>query len=74
MVAIERQGRIDQEGKLWLDAPLPLREQAVRVLVLVPEPDEDEWLRNAAQSPSFAFLHETEEDIYSPTDGKPPGQ
>jgi hypothetical protein len=32
---------------------------------------EGEWLKNAAKNPTFDFLKESEEDIYSPTDGKP---
>lgn len=32
---------------------------------------EKEWLYSAANDPSFDFLKEPEEDIYSLTDGKP---
>ena len=36
-----------------------------------PSEDEAEWLQAAARNPAFAVLKEPEEDIYSPTDGKP---
>lgn len=75
MVAIETQGRIDREGKLLLDEPLQLRDQPVRVLILVPELDESdaEWLQAVSRSPSFDFLRE-EEEVYSREDGKPLSQ
>jgi len=32
---------------------------------------DNDWVRGAAISPSFDFLHEKAEDIYSLTDGSP---
>lgn len=76
MRAVELNGEIDAEGRLHLDETFhaPGRPQRVEVLVLFrddPEIDEQEWLLNASKSPSFAFLHDPEEDIYSLSDGKP---
>ena len=33
--------------------------------------DEQTWLQAIATNPSFAFLHDSEEDIYTSEDGKP---
>jgi len=33
--------------------------------------NEESWLKYAAQNPSFQFLSEPEEDIYSVNDGEP---
>lgn len=33
--------------------------------------DETEWLKAAAHNPTFDFLKDAAEDIYSPTDGSP---
>ncbi|KPQ43202.1 MAG: hypothetical protein MPEBLZ_02237, partial [Candidatus Methanoperedens nitroreducens] len=57
------------------DEPLPFAGPAkVRVIILLAEEgdiNEKEWLYAAAKDPSFDFLKEPEEDIYSLTDGKP---
>lgn len=74
MKAIEVAGHIDQSRVLHLDAPLDIAgPRRVRVLVLVPEDEvsEAEWNRAIAANPAFEFLHDSAEDIYSPTDGKP---
>jgi hypothetical protein len=58
-----------------LDKPLPVYSKGkVRLIVLLPDEDdidEKEWLSAAATNPSFNFLKEPEEDIYSISDGKP---
>ena len=33
--------------------------------------DEAEWLRAAAANPALAFLKDPEEDVYTPSDGRP---
>jgi len=74
MKAIEVAGHVDRCQVLHLDEPLDvIGPRRVRVLVLVPEDElsEAEWQRAAAKNPSFEFLHDPGEDIYSPTDGKP---
>ncbi|MBI5748980.1 MAG: hypothetical protein HZA00_07625 [Nitrospinae bacterium] len=73
--AIEITATIDAQKKLILDEPLPVVGPArVRVIILLPEDieiDEKEWLYTAAVNPSFDFLKEPEEDIYTINDGKP---
>jgi len=82
MTAIEMTGTIDKHRQLRLDDSLPVPgPMRVRVIVLYPssgeedvadvDSDEAEWLQAAARNPAFAVLKEPEEDIYSPTDGKP---
>ncbi len=73
MQAIETTAQIDQLGNLKLLTPLRLRNQKVRVIILLPEGDEIDdksWLL-AIQNPAFDFLNEPEEDIYSIQDGIP---
>ncbi|MDT5122956.1 MAG: hypothetical protein QOC96_2438 [Acidobacteriota bacterium] len=74
--AIEVQGEIDEQNQLHLDEPLrAVKPGRVRVIILLAEEsemdDEREWLEAAANNPAFAFLHDTEEDIYTAADGKP---
>ncbi len=73
--AIETTGEIDSERHLVLDAPLPISGPAkVRVIILIPEESdisEKEWLYAASRNPSFDFLNDPEEDIYTLDDGKP---
>ncbi len=74
MKAIETTGKIDKEGVLHLDTPLELKEQTVKVIVLIPEEveiEEQEWLKAISHNSAFDFLHEEKEDIYSLSDGKP---
>jgi hypothetical protein len=73
--AIELTGKIDAHRRLVLDDALPITgPRNVRVIILVPDEediDESEWLQAAYENPSFAFLKDPEEDIYSISDGKP---
>lgn len=74
--AIETTGIIDSQGHLQLDQPLNnAKEQRVRVIVLLAETEdtinEQDWLKAAATNPSFAFLQDAEEDIYTLNDGQP---
>src|SRR5690348_9932695 len=83
MRAIEVEGTVDEAGQLSLDEPLQaVRPGRVRLIVLTPDAtddresasddvDEHAWLRAAAASPSYAFLADPAEDVYSPHDGKP---
>ena len=73
MQAIETTAQVDQSGNLHLLTPLRLRNQKVRVIILLPESDDIDdktWLY-AIQNPAFDFLNEPEEDIYSNQDGNP---
>lgn len=72
MQAIETKGLVDHEGQLKLTHPLPVRDQSVRVLILLPDSDalpDEAWLRSVAQNPAFDFLRDEDEAIYSPADG-----
>ena len=73
--AIEMTGTVDAHYHLVLDDDLPIKgPRKVRVIILLPEEediDESEWLQAASGNPSFAFLEDPEEDIYSINDGKP---
>ncbi len=75
MKAIEMTGIVDEHHQLQLDGLLPVSGPVrVRILVLYPlsdELDETEWLRAAVRNPAFAFLGDSEEDIYSLADGEP---
>ncbi len=79
MKAIETRGKVDRNGRLIVEEPVPLPEAAnVRVIVLAPEdgdehpePDERAWLRAATAGGAFDFLNDPAEDVYTPTDGKP---
>jgi hypothetical protein len=75
MKALETTGRIEKSGILKLDKPLTIsRNQRVKVIILYTEEDEiDEgsWLSSVNGNPSFDFLRDKKEDIYSLTDGKP---
>ncbi len=74
MVAIESSGTINQEGQLILNHPLDLRNQKVKVLILVPDvSDDEEWLTAIHTTPSFDFLQDEAENIYTLNDGISPG-
>lgn len=73
--AIETTGTVDARQHLLLDEALPISgSKKVRVIILFQEEDEideSEWLQAASVNPSFDFLKNPEEDIYSMNDGKP---
>ena len=75
MNAIEATGVVDAQHQLRLDKPLPIAGQSrVRVIVLVPEEadiSEAAWTKTVAPRPSFDFLKDAAEDIYTAADGKP---
>ncbi len=73
MKAIETIGKIDKDGLLHV-SPFKEKNRNVKVIVLVPESDEyneSEWLKAISENPSFSFLKEPYEDIYSNQSGKP---
>lgn len=77
MKAYELPATVMANGHLtWPDFQLDpaLKDAQVRVIVLVEEANDlsdDDWLKAATQNPAFDFLHASEEDIYSVSDGKP---
>ena len=75
MRVIETTGTLTAQGQLQLDQPMPqAKSSPVRVIVLLPDDDDleqENWLQAVANNPSFAFLHDPEEDIYTLADGHP---
>jgi hypothetical protein len=75
MRAIEATGTLNTQGYVQLDYPLPQTQNSrVRVILLVPEEgdlDEPAWLSAVSNNPSFAFLNDPEEDVYTLEDGQP---
>ena len=75
MRAIEDTGTLNTQGHIQLDHPLPQgKASRVRVILLIPEEDElneQTWLGAISTNPSFAYLHDPEEDIYTLEDGQP---
>ena len=76
MKAIEFHSKTDKAGYLKVDYKMNLPNKKVRVIILVdneyPMLDDDKiWTQAMAQNPSFDFLKEPEENIYSLNDGEP---
>jgi hypothetical protein len=75
MKALETTGTIGKSGVLKLDSPISISEkQKVKVIILYTEEeeiDESLWLSAVKGNPSFSFLENKKEDIYSLADGKP---
>lgn len=75
MKAIELNYKTDNEGRLNIEYQLDRLNSAVRVLILVEDTtsqdEEKEWLKAISDNPSFEFLKDDSEDIYSLTDGEP---
>ncbi len=75
LTAIETTGTIEQSGRIVIDETFSVDSPtSVRVIVLFPEAEdlsESEWLQSASKNGAFDFLNDSDEDIYSLTDGKP---
>ena len=74
MRTIETTGILNTQGQIQLDHPIPQdKARFVRVILLMPEEElnEQTWLNAVSNNPSFAFLHDPEEDIYTLKDGLP---
>ncbi len=70
MIAFETKGTIDDQGFLSVKQPIALRNRKVRVLVLLQDStDDSEWIQAISANPSFDFLHDEAEAIYSSNDG-----
>ena len=62
------------QGQIQGDRPIPqAKNRLVRVILLMPEDElnEQTWLDAVSNNPSFAFLNDPEEDIYTLKDGQP---
>ncbi|MBM3435108.1 MAG: hypothetical protein FJY07_02695 [Bacteroidetes bacterium] len=76
MRAIEIKSKTDKSGHLNISYKLDKSESNVRVLILldddISEQDEENlWLQSISKNPSFDFLSDPVEDIYSLKDGEP---
>ena len=75
MKAIETTRQLDKDGNLHLSKPLLEKDKRVKVIVFVPESEMEEeevlWLKSVSKNPSFGFLEDSAQDIYSIKDGKP---
>jgi hypothetical protein len=76
MKSIACAGTVSAKGELLLDEPLPQNQPSrVQIVILFPESSEVADLtpaqcnKTVANNPSFAFLHDPEEDIYTLEDG-----
>ena len=74
MPTIALQAHYDGEH-IVLDEPYDLPPNANLMVTLLPSSadtdSEDAWLRAAVSNNAFAFLNDSAEDIYKPTDGEP---
>jgi len=75
MKAIEINTKTDKHGHLKINYTINQRESNVRVIILVDEKnddiDEEElWMKTISSNPVFDFLKDTDENIYSLTDGE----
>ena len=76
MKAIEINSKTDKTGCLKLNYKLNRPDRKVRVLILIDDDssdkeDEDIWMNSISKNPSFDFLNEPEEGIYSLEVGEP---
>jgi hypothetical protein len=74
MKVIEIKSRTDIKGYLNMSYPLNTKERVVGAEILYDDSIENEetlWLKFAGRSPSFSFLMDKEEDVYSFEDGEP---
>ena len=74
MQAIEISGKIDENGDLKTFDRLQFRNKEVKIILLFEEDELESnanWLKAAAKNPSFQFLSEPEEDLYTNLHGKP---
>lgn len=76
MRAIEINSKTDKLGYLKIDYKLNKSERNVRILILVEDDsyeieEEKLWMNSISKNPTFDFLSEPTEDIYTPKDGEP---
>jgi hypothetical protein len=74
MKTIEIKAKTDKNGNLSISEKLNFSNKEVRVLIFVEEDeemDEKSWLAAISNNPSFSFLAEPDQDIYTTKHGKP---
>lgn len=74
MKAIEIHSETDQDGVLKIHYNINKSNSKVRVLILYDDKnesdDENLWLQSISHNPSFDFLNDPAEDLYSLKDGE----
>ena len=75
MKAIEITTKTDKTGHLKINYPMNKRESDVRIIILVDENNDDVdeeklWMNSISSNPVFDFLKDSNENIYSLTDGE----
>jgi hypothetical protein len=76
---IEEQDLVRQNditGHLMINYPMNKKENKIRIVLLVDEVNDDSeeeklWMKSISSNPVFDFLKESNENIYSLTDGEP---
>ncbi|MFN8673043.1 MAG: hypothetical protein U0457_13310 [Candidatus Sericytochromatia bacterium] len=81
MRAIETSVKSDNNGIVKINIPINQKEANVRIILLVSEnntnnlnndiDDNSLWLKSMSKNPSFEFLNDPEEDIYTLENGEP---
>jgi hypothetical protein len=76
MKAIEINSKTDKKGRLKINYNLNKSDSKVRVLILIEEDssekdEETVWMNYISNNPTFDFLNDAAEDIYSLNDGEP---
>ena len=76
MKAIEITTKTDKTGNLKINYPINKKESDVRIIILVDEKNDDVdeeklWINSISSNPAFNFLKDSNENIYSLTDGEP---
>jgi hypothetical protein len=76
MKAIEIKSKTDSRGLLKIDCDLKKSNSRVKVIILIEndQKEKDEeilWMQSISSNPSFNYLNDPAEDIYSITDGEP---
>jgi hypothetical protein len=76
MKAIEITTKTDKTGHLKINYPMNKRDRDVRIIILVDEKNDDVdeeklWMNSISSNPAFDFLKNSNENIYSLTDGEP---
>ncbi len=75
MKAIEINSKTDKSGLLKINYKLNKADSNVRVLILLDDDAENDeeaiWLNSISNNPTFDFLQDSAEDIYSIKDGEP---
>ena len=74
MKAIETIGTFESNGLLRLENIGHLKQKTVKLILLFDDAEEVDnalWLKALSTNPSFDFLKDEKENIYSINDGKP---